>query len=491
MRKLLSGLALAALVAATAQAQPGGGNGKGQGGGNAERAERQAERQNRQAERQNQRAERQQERPAQRQVERQQQRQAERQQQRQAERQQQRQAERQQQRQAERQQQRQAERQQERRVGRQQERRVERLSERRDQRAERRDERFERRLEGADRRVQRDGRAFDDRRFAGRGRRVIEGCPPGLAKRNNGCMPPGLARQANADRAAVAAAGGAGLLAATLSPDWFGYEDYGPDYRYYDGYLLRTNGDSVLGYVPLLGGALAPGRPWMQSWQPTAIPAYWTDYYGIRDVDRYRYYDDVIYELEPGHSEIDRIVALLAGDPWSVGSPMPFGYDVYNVPYGYRTQYYDTHDHWYRYADGYVYDIDPATRLVMAVVQLLGGTPTIGQPWLASYQPEPISPYWSDYYGLDAVDRYRYYDDVIYELDPGYGEIDAIIAVTAGDTWTVGDRMPYGYDVYNVPYSYRERYYDTPDHWYRYSDGYIYDIDPTTRLVLAAVQLLA
>jgi hypothetical protein len=208
-------------------------------------------------------------------------------------------------------------------------------------------------------------------RFSGRGRALVDGCPPGLAKKDNGCMPPGLAKSGLNGPAAFTAAAGAGLLASTLTPSWFGYDDYGPDYRYYDGYLLRTNGDSVLGYVPLLGGALAPGRPWLASFQREPIPDYWTDYYDLGPVDRYRYYDDVLYQLDDGGSEIEDIVALMAGDPWAVGEPMPYGYDVYNVPYSYRTRYVDGPDHWYRYADGYVYDIDPTTRLVSAVVQLL------------------------------------------------------------------------------------------------------------------------
>ena len=51
--------------------------------------------------------------------------------------------------------------------------------------------------------------------------------------------------------------------------------------------------------------------------------------------------------------------------------------------------------------------------------------------------------------------------------------------------------MPVGYDVYNVPYAYRDRYYDTPDAWYRYSDGYIYEVDPETQLIAAVIELLA
>jgi hypothetical protein len=41
-----------------------------------------------------------------------------------------------------------------------------------------------------------------------------------------------------------------------------------------------------------------------------------------------------------------------------------------------------------------------------------------------------------------------------------------------------------------VPYAYRATYYDTPNAWYRYNNGYIYQVDPTTRLVTAIVASL-
>ena len=63
-------------------------------------------------------------------------------------------------------------------------------------------------------------------------------------------------------------------------------------------------------------------------------------------------------------------------------------------------------------------------------------------------------------------------------------------ALLTGDDFTVGQRVPAGYDVYNVPYDYRDRYYDTPEAHYRYSDGYVYRVDPTTQLVAAAIDLL-
>jgi hypothetical protein len=54
----------------------------------------------------------------------------------------------------------------------------------------------------------------------------------------------------------------------------------------------------------------------------------------------------------------------------------------------------------------------------------------------------------------------------------------------------VGERMPSGYDFYNVPPEYRDRYYDQDNAWYRYSDGYIYEIDPGTLVVRNSIELL-
>ena len=50
--------------------------------------------------------------------------------------------------------------------------------------------------------------------------------------------------------------------------------------------------------------------------------------------------------------------------------------------------------------------------------------------------------------------------------------------------------MPSGYDIYNVPYGYRDQYRDGPDARYRYSDGYVYQVDPTSQLIVAAIELL-
>lgn len=193
-------------------------------------------------------------------------------------------------------------------------------------------------------------------RDASRG--LIEGCPPGLAKKHNGCMPPGLAQQRNQ---------------AYYRPSWFGYPSLDDGrYAYDDGYLYRTsNTGSILGYIPLLGGALSVGNPWPSYYDPTPVPDYYADYYNLGAPNSYRYADNVLYRVDPQNDAITSIAALLTGDQFNVGQRMPAGYDIYNVPYAYRDQYYDTPQADYRYADGYIYQVDPTTQLVQAAIQLL------------------------------------------------------------------------------------------------------------------------
>lgn len=191
-----------------------------------------------------------------------------------------------------------------------------------------------------------------------RQRTNYDGCPPGLAKKYNGCTPPGLAKPATYTWS---------------QPSWY-LRDYDRDYRYRyaDGYMLRLgSGTTVLSYIPLLGGALAVGQVWPGTYQPVALPTYYDTYYGLGSDGGYRYYDQTIYRVDPDTAAIQAVVALLTGNDITIGQPMPMGYEVYNVPYGYRDQYYDGPDALYRYSDGYVYQLDPTTRLVQAAIELL------------------------------------------------------------------------------------------------------------------------
>ncbi len=191
---------------------------------------------------------------------------------------------------------------------------------------------------------------------------LIEGCPPGLAKKNPPCVPPGQARTSTR-----------GLFGLFDRPDFWGLNRLGDGrYFYDDGYLVRyAPSGGILGYVPLLGGALSVGNAWPSFYDPVALPGYYEDYYGLGPYDSYRYADNVVYRVDPETSAITSIAALLTGDRFAVGQPMPLGYDVYNVPYGYRDRYVDGPGGYYRYSDGYIYQVDPETRLIASVIELL------------------------------------------------------------------------------------------------------------------------
>lgn len=197
-----------------------------------------------------------------------------------------------------------------------------------------------------------------------RDRGLIDGCPPGLAKKNNGCNPPGQVK----DRYQRS------LFGDNYRPSLFGLSNYDRrgDYYYNDGYLVRYGNDGgISSWLPLLGGALGVGNVWPSGYQSYNVPDYYVDYYDLGGPDRYRYADNVIYRVNPDDAAITSIAALITGDDISVGQPMPSGYDVYNVPYAYRDRYYDTPDRQYRYSDGRIFQIDPQTRLVAAVIDLL------------------------------------------------------------------------------------------------------------------------
>lgn len=190
---------------------------------------------------------------------------------------------------------------------------------------------------------------------------LIGGCPPRLARTDDGCVSAGQ----TGNRRSV--------FGTTYRPRLFGYSGYEEGrYAYNDGYLLRlSDTGSVASYLPLLGGALAGGRPWPDAYRRYPVPDYYVDFYGLGGPDSYRYADDVIYRIDPQSATIQSVAALLTGDRFIVGNPAPEGYDIYNVPYPYREQYSDTSRTNYRYSDGHIYGIDPTSGLVSSIVDLI------------------------------------------------------------------------------------------------------------------------
>lgn len=132
--------------------------------------------------------------------------------------------------------------------------------------------------------------------------------------------------------------------------------------QWLDGYRTRAG---------LLGGTLALGKTWPERIESAAAPAYYVDYFDLGSAASYRFAENVLYRVDPEDASITGVAALLTGDEFIIGQEMPAGYDVYNVPYSYRTRYQDTPTVWYRYVDGYVYRVDPRTRRVTAAIDLL------------------------------------------------------------------------------------------------------------------------
>lgn len=203
------------------------------------------------------------------------------------------------------------------------------------------------------------------------------GCPPGLARQNRYCMPPGQLRHAN--------------------------------------------------YV----GRRLPIASWSYN-----VP----DRYRYRFVDSDRYFyrygnDGLVYRFDRSNSLVSSVIPLMSSGLF-LGEPLPLGYDVYNVPFAYRSYYRDTSDYLYRYDGNAIYRVNPSNMMVDGIAALI--TAGVG--------------------GLGGLG--------------------------------VGDRLPVGYDAYNVPFANRDTYYDTNDRMYRYADGAIYQIDPQTRLIMDVISLL-
>lgn len=200
-----------------------------------------------------------------------------------------------------------------------------------------------------------------------RGKGLVNGCPPGLAKKHNGCLPPGQAKKLWGTRAQPS------LLERVLRgpySTWYGDRD-GYRYRMGDDYIYRIGRNGLIdGLIPLYD---RPGYYYpIGSTYPAAYDFYNLPYQyrGYYNDPYYRYGDGAIYRVDPKTQLIRSVAALLTGD-MMVGQPMPSRYSVYNVPYGYRQSYYDSPSGYYRYSDGYIYRVDPKTMLVAEAIKAI------------------------------------------------------------------------------------------------------------------------
>lgn len=247
-------------------------------------------------------------------------------------------------------------------------------------------------------------------------------------------------------------------------------------------YRIERNDNVVSSLIPLFGGYNV-GSPWPQTYYSSYVPLGYQDYY--YDTPDYFYRNDGygIYQVDGSTQLITALVSLLMGQSPGIGQMLPASYSAYNVPIDYRANYYDTDDNWYRYGDGFIYQMDPYSRMVEARYPIYSDNYYVGEPWPAAY-PDYNVPYAyrSTYYDTPQY-QYRYANNGIYQVDPTTQLIKTLVALVSGNQFSIGQRMPSGYDSYNVPLDYRDRYADSDDDYYRYANGYVYRVDPDSWLI--------
>lgn len=266
------------------------------------------------------------------------------------------------------------------------------------------------------------------------------------------------------------------------------YRDTRNDYYRYDRnldtiYRIDRTRNVVRSVIPAYYSPNWIGRSVPSYYDQGYVPYGYQGAYYPTSNSYYRTVGPAVYRVDPATQLITAVAALLTGQNFSVGQRMPAGYDVYNVPVSYRDRYVDTNDAWYRYDDGYVYEIDPRTRYVTNGYPLYEADYMVGSPWPTDY-PDYNVPY--GYQGLyyDTPDyQYRYADNAIYRVDPTTQLITALVSLVTGQPLSVGQPMPASYSVYNVPQQYRARFVENPDRSYRYADGYVYAVDPDSYLI--------
>lgn len=277
-------------------------------------------------------------------------------------------------------------------------------------------------------------------------------------------------------------------------------------YRYSDGYIYGVDPYTrrIETMSPLSYGGYAVGYPVPSyanyggytgygsyaGYPGYSVPYGYQNLYYSQPGYNYQYANRGIYQVDPTTQLVQALVALVSGANFGIGQLLPTGYDAYNVPSAYRATYYDTPDAWYRYDDGYIYQVDPRSRMIEASIPVSYDGYTVGAPVPAAYPGYAVPDRYSDlYYAAPGYD-YRYFDGGIYAIDPNQQTVESQVALLTGQTFGVGQMLPMGYDAYNVPLAYRDRYFDSDRSLYRYADGYIYQVDPTTRLIQAVIDAI-
>lgn len=258
------------------------------------------------------------------------------------------------------------------------------------------------------------------------------------------------------------------------------YYRYNPDYGY--AYQINRSNDLIFASYPLFGG-YGIGDPWPQTYYSSYVPIGYRDYY--YDTPDYYYRNDGygIYQVDAASQLITALVSLVLGQNYGVGQVLPASYSAYNVPLAYRANYIDDDDSWYRYGDGFIYEVEPYSRRVAARYPLYADDYFVGERWPVAYPDYNVPLAYRDEFYDTPQYHYRYANGGIYQVDPTNQLILALAALVTGDQFAVGQPMPSGYDIYNVPVAYRDRWADSDEEYYRYANGSVYRVDYDSGLI--------
>ena len=122
-----------------------------------------------------------------------------------------------------------------------------------------------------------------------------------------------------------------------------------------------------------------------------------------------------------------------------IGQRLPISSWAYNVPDRYSYRFVDNDDWFYRYDDeGYVYRFDRDSGLVNSIVPLFGSDLLIGEPMPLGYEVYNVPMAYRSYYPDSSDYMYRYDDSAIYQVNNGTGLIEGIVALLTGGLGGLG-----------------------------------------------------
>jgi len=175
-----------------------------------------------------------------------------------------------------------------------------------------------------------------------------------------------------------------------------------------------------------------------------------------------------------------------------IGSVLPAAFSSRMLDGPFQQWYRDDDRFFYRNDGDYIYRVNRDGGLIDALFPLADRDFSyypIGMNYPSEFDQYNVPYQYRSFYPEGGAYDYRYGDGAIYQVNPSTNAIQSIVALLAGDLG-VGQPMPLNYGAYNVPIDYRDRYYDTPDAMYRYNDGYIYRADPKTQLITAVIDAI-